>query len=482
MRRTVVYFALGMACCLADGFVSSTRAQDSGKTSPPAALPPAADLPGILPATRDELPSAPGSLSTSPDQPLAPLRPDAPEVTDEPAGEPSSRRPDAVSELPELPRGPTRLATRPDGSPSRTAPVGSGGPAEERPNLALQSERDREYLAIAAEVAALERQTNLLKRVVRLVQPTVVHIEAKKQRPVVRYREDAKPVEEAGSGVAVSLNDQLYIITNRHVIANAALSDILLKGADGQEIEPKSVLTDRASDLALIAVSRHAPLVPARLGSSKKLEIGDFVLAVGSPFGLSHSVTYGIVSAKGRRDLEVGANGVQYQDFIQTDAAINPGNSGGPLLNLRGEVVGINTAIFSASGGNEGIGFALPIDMVAFVAEQLVKQGRVSRAYLGVHLDSRFDAEASRQLGLKRPYGARVSGVTPNSPAARARLQVGDVILNFDETEVEDDAHLINMVSTTELGKRVRLTVLRSNRIEHVDVIVSQRSEYELEG
>src|SRR6185503_4020578 len=143
-------------------------------------------------------------------------------------------------------------------------------------------------------------------------------------------------------------------------------------------------------------------LVPARLGDSGKLEIGDFVLAVGSPFGLSHSVTYGIISAMGRRDLELGDDGVPYQDFLQTDAAINPGNSGGPLLNLRGEVIGINTAIASNSGGNEGIGFTIPINMTMYVARQLIDRGSVAHAYLGVRLDMNFGPEAAAKLGLSR--------------------------------------------------------------------------------
>ena len=360
--------------------------------------------------------------------------------------------------------------------------LNEAAPSEANGTFATMAERDREYQAIAAEVAALERQTNLLKRVVRLIQPTVVHLEAKKKRPTNRYQESAKPIEEAGSGVAVKLNGQLYIITNRHVIANASLSDILIKVADGQRIAATSVLTDRASDLALLTIPNDSPVLPARLGNSDALEMGDYVLAVGSPFGLRHSVTYGIVSAKGRRDLEVGANGVQFQDFIQTDAAINPGNSGGPLLNLRGEVVGINTAIFSASGGNEGIGFALPINMVSFVTEELVKRGKVSRAYLGVHLDSRFDDAAAAKLGLAPPFGTRVSGITPNSPAAKAQLQVGDVITKFNKTAVEDDAHLINLVSTTKLGTQVKLTIIRNRRQQQVDLVVSSRSAFEAEA
>ena len=217
-------------------------------------------------------------------------------------------------------------------------------------------------------------------------------------------------------------------------------------------------------------------LVPARLGDSTKLDIGDFVLAVGSPFGLTHSVTYGIISAKGRRDLQLGDDGVQYQDFLQTDAAINPGNSGGPLLNLRGEVIGINTAIASTSGGNEGIGFTIPINMVMVIADQLIERGSVVRAYLGVRLDATFGPEAAAKMGLPRPEGARVTGITQNSPA-ESQLRVGDVILAFDGTPIEDDNHLINLVSLTPVNKEVEVHLLRSGKAHNLKVRVGNRTD-----
>src|SRR5438552_3112620 len=163
----------------------------------------------------------------------------------------------------------------------------------------------------------------------------------------------------------------------------------------------EQLYAELATDVAIMATTTEG-LVPARLGDSSKLEIGDFVLAVGSPFGLSHSVTYGIISAKGRRDLRLGDDGVQYQDFLQTDAAINPGNSGGPLLNLRGEVIGLNTAIASTSGANEGIGFAIPINMVMVIADQLIERGMVVRAFIGVRFDSTFGPTEAAQLGMSR--------------------------------------------------------------------------------
>jgi serine protease Do len=331
------------------------------------------------------------------------------------------------------------------------------------------------FASISADVDALERQGNILKRVIKYAKPTIVHIEAAR----VAERKSSE-VEEAGSGVIVLMNGKHFVLTNRHVIKDSIPSRIKIKLADGRLLYPTKVWSDRGTDIAVMAVNAQR-LVAANIGDSDKLEIGDFVLAVGSPFGLSHSVTYGIISAKGRRDLELGDDGVRFQDFLQTDAAINPGNSGGPLLNLRGEVVGLNTAIASASGGNEGIGFTIPINMVKSVAMQLIERGAVVRAFLGVHLDSKFGPEAAARLGLPRVEGARVSGVTPGSPAEQAQIQVGDIILQFDGQRIEDDGHLVNLVSTTPLEKEVAVTVYRDGKPVGVRVKVSDRGRFEPE-
>jgi len=332
------------------------------------------------------------------------------------------------------------------------------------------------YRQIAADVEFLERKGTLLKNVVKLVRPTVVHIAAEKSGRAEQL--DHRTIEEAGSGFIVHLDSNYYVLTNRHVIRYSPLSKIMLRLADGVRLTPVQLWSDSGTDIAVIQVS-DADLVPSRLGDSDKVEIGDFVLAVGSPFGLSHSVTFGIISAKGRRDLELGDDGVRFQDFMQTDAAINPGNSGGPLLNLRGEVIGVNTAIASSSGGSEGIGFAIPIDMAMVIARQLIETGRVSRAYMGVHLDSQFTAEKAHSLGLVRSLGAHVSGITPNSPAAVADLRVNDVILEFDGTRVEDDNHLINRVSLTAVGKKVNLLVLRNGGEMNMELKVGDRAKFE---
>jgi serine protease Do len=334
--------------------------------------------------------------------------------------------------------------------------------------------REQLYAELAADVADLEQRGSILKRVVRLATPAVVHIEAKRESDVSRGARAES--EEAGSGVIIERHGQRYVLTNRHVIKYSTITGINIKLADGRVIHPTQVWGDPGTDVAVMAINTEG-LVPARLGDSSKLEIGDFVLAVGSPFGLSHSVTYGIISAKGRRDLRLGDDGVQYQDFLQTDAAINPGNSGGPLLNLRGEVIGLTTAIASSSGANEGIGFAIPINMAMVIADQLVERGLVVRAFLGVKLDASFGPTEAARLGMARPQGARVSGITRNSPAEQARIQVGDVILEFDGSRVEDDMHLINLVSLTPVQKEVDLKLLREGRPVHLRVRVANRSQ-----
>jgi serine protease Do len=339
-------------------------------------------------------------------------------------------------------------------------------------------QRSQLYDSLHREVAALEHQGHVLKTVVRLIGPSVVHIEAKK-RSVSRGTGRRQSVDEAGSGVVIDYNGKYYILTNRHVIKDAANEDIAIQLADGRKVNPSQVWSDPDTDVAVVALNA-GEVFPARLGDSDGVEIGDFVLAVGSPFGLSHSVTYGIISAKGRRDLQLGGDdGVRFQDFMQTDAAINPGNSGGPLINLRGEVIGINTAIASNSGGNEGIGFSIPVNMVMIIARQLIDHGAVSRAFMGVNLDSKFGTDMAQQLGMPRLAGARVTGITPGSPAATARLQINDVILEFDGVRIQDDNHLVNLVSLTQVDKVVPIIIFRDRQRMTLSIRVGDRRKFE---
>lgn len=338
-------------------------------------------------------------------------------------------------------------------------------------------DRQAQFAELDRDVQAFERFGRVLRTVVQLGNPSVVHIEASSGGGTANGRREPT-VEEAGSGVIVELAGRPYVLTNRHVVLDAAPEQIQMRLHDSRLLTAEWVKADPSTDVAVVAV-KERELTPARLGDSQLVDIGDFVLALGSPFGLSHSVTFGIISAKGRRDLQLGNDDVRLQDFLQTDAAINPGNSGGPLLNLRGEVIGINTAIASSSGGSEGIGFAIPINMVVYVARQLVERGEVTHAYLGVRLENGFGPELARELGVTSPRGALVKAITPGSPADRAHLQVHDLITHFNETDVESDVHLVNLVGLTPVGERVALRVVRAGRPVEVEVEVGERKKFE---
>ncbi len=337
------------------------------------------------------------------------------------------------------------------------------------------SARDSEYREILAEASFLERHYSLVRRVVKFVSPSIVHIEAIKRTDPGKGFASSK-IEEAGAGVIVDIRGVPHVLTNRHVIHSAELNSIKLELNDGTLLRPVSVWTDPSTDVAVMRLAER-DLTAARVGNSDIMEVGDFVLAVGSPFGLSHSVTYGILSAKGRRNLELGSREIEIQDFFQTDAAINPGNSGGPLLNLRGEVVGINTAIASNSGGNEGIGFTIPINMAILVAEQLVTRGELQRAYLGVRLENRFDSKTATQMGLASNQGALVKDIIPGSPAQRAGILVGDVILEFDSIRVLNDGHLVQSVGLTPAGRNVGVVVFRGGRTMRLNAVLDASPE-----
>jgi serine protease Do len=326
-------------------------------------------------------------------------------------------------------------------------------------------QREAEYAALARDVETLGREFSLVKRVVKLVAPAVVHIES---QPLPKFQGLLR-IEEAGSGVIVQFGSRFFVLTNRHVIRHSSPERIEIHLADGRVLRPTQIWSDSETDVAAMSIDA-GNLSAARLGDSDALEIGDFVLAIGSPFGLSQSVTRGIVSAKGRHNLDLGDAELKWQNFIQTDAAINPGNSGGPLVNLRGEVVGLNTAIASASGGNEGIGFSIPVNIVSRTARALVDNRDVPRGFLGVKLDINFNQQRAEALGLARLVGTRVSRVEPRSPAQQANLRVNDVILEFNGVRIEQDMHLISLVKLTEIGRRVPITVLRDGQIIRMDV------------
>jgi serine protease Do len=354
-----------------------------------------------------------------------------------------------------------------DDSSRRQKPVSRGVPAPlqqlnfEAPIATANSNRELEFQQLQEEADALERQLGLIRRIVKFASPSIVHIEAtKKSDPGKGFA--SSRIEEAGAGVIIELNGVPHVLTNRHVIYPAEIDSIRLELNNGRQLRPTNIWTDPSTDVAIMRLDER-DLITARLGNSEAMDIGDFVLAVGSPFGLSHSVTYGILSAKGRRNLELGSKEIEIQDFFQTDAAINPGNSGGPLLNLRGEVVGINTAIASNSGGNEGIGFSIPINMAITVAEQLVSNGKLQRSYLGVQLENAFDQATARRLGLSTNYGALVKSILPGSPAERAGIQIGDVIVEIEGQRIENDGHLVKTVGLMPVGRSVTILIYRNN-------------------
>ena len=260
-----------------------------------------------------------------------------------------------------------------------------------------------------------------------------------------------------GQGSGFILSADGYIMTNNHVVGGA--DKVTVQLLDGREFSAKIIGTDPPTDVAIIKIEADEKLPFLKLGDSDQLEVGDWVLAFGNPFGLSHTLTAGIVSAKGRSGM--GLN--DYENFIQTDAAINPGNSGGPLVNLDAEVIGMNTAIFSRSGGYMGIGFAIPINMIKTIRNQLVEHGSVTRGRLGVYIQD-LTQELAESFELEQGKGILVAQVLEDSPAQAAGLQQGDVILKLDSQPVEKVASFRNRISLTRPGTKVKLTVLRAGK------------------
>ena len=278
------------------------------------------------------------------------------------------------------------------------------------------------------------------------------------------------PQRSLGSGIVISKEGE--ILTNYHVVKNADV--IKVKLSDQTEHEARVVGKDERTDLALIRIGKGTNSLPAaRLGTSAGLEVGDWVLAIGNPFGLELTVTAGIVSAKGR---VIGAG--PYDNFIQTDASINPGNSGGPLINMQGEVVGVNSAIFSQSGGNIGIGFAIPMDLAKKIVDQLRKNGRVVRGWLGIRAQD-VSPQLAASLGLSRTSGvmAVVTEVAENSPAAEAGVKSGDVILEFNGKPLPKSQDLPSLVADTPPGQKITLKIAREKNEQTVAVRVGELPE-----
>jgi serine protease Do len=321
--------------------------------------------------------------------------------------------------------------------------------------------------------------------IARAVKPAVVNVSTRSMREKAaiedllpgfpgRDRDQSGPKEQRravrGLGSGFVINADGYVLTNHHVVDGA--TDIKVKFADGREVAGKVVGGDAKTDLALLKVEATGlPVIP--LGDSAKLEVGEPVMAVGNPFGLEQTVTTGIVSAISRA---IGAG--PYDDFIQTDASINPGNSGGPLINARGEVIGVNTAIASGNGGSVGIGFAIPTNLVKPVVAQLAESGHVTRAWLGVTIQP-LTKDLASTFGLPDTNGALVSGVAPDSPAAKVGLKQGDVITKYDGRAVARIADLPRAVAETPVGREVPVEVMRDGKRVALTVKVAKMEDNE---
>lgn len=270
--------------------------------------------------------------------------------------------------------------------------------------------------------------------------------------------------ESLGSGVLVSQDG--YIITNNHVVEKSDEIKVTLYGQ--QTYTGKIIGTDPKTDIAVIKISADN-LPSIKWGDSDGLRVGEFVLAFGNPFSLGHTVTMGIVSALGRANVGIA----DYEDFIQTDAAINPGNSGGPLVNIKGELVGINTAIFSKTGGYQGIGFAVPSNMARSVMTQLINEGKVTRGWLGVTIQN-LTPELSKEFGLKNTTGALVTDIFDDSPASKAGLKRGDVVIEVNGKKIKNVENLRNMVSQSKIGKKIKVTALRNSKKLVLNAVISE--------
>ena len=272
-------------------------------------------------------------------------------------------------------------------------------------------------------------------------------------------------IESLGSGFIIDPDG--YVLTSLHVVSEA--TTIRLRLHDGRELDGKVVGRDPKTDIALLKMNNSENLKHLELGDSSALRVGDWVIAIGNPFGLSGTVTAGIISAVGRKDLSLSRE-VDYTNFIQTDASINPGNSGGPLINIEGKVVGVNTAI---SRKGQGIGFAIPINMAKVIIPQLKTLGRVARSYLGVYIDH-VPELICQQLGWDKPRGAMVSKVIKDGPAHIAGLRLGDIILSFDNQEIREADDLPWLVSTAGIGKNIPLTIMRGPKQIALDVVMGE--------
>lgn len=284
-------------------------------------------------------------------------------------------------------------------------------------------------------------------------------------RPDGEEQTPQRRLQSLGSGFIIDATG--YVVTNNHVVAEA--DEITVRTVDGEEYIAELVGTDQEIDIALLKITVDQPLPFLAWGDSDTARVGDRVLAIGNPFGLGGSVTAGIISARHRQ-----ISGNAYDDFIQTDASINRGNSGGPMFNLAGQVIGVNSAIFSPTGGNVGIGFSIPSNQVRRVVEQIREFGYAKRGFLGVNIQA-VDKMTAEALGLEEPKGALVASVTPDSPADKAGIKAYDIIVEFDGKEVKDSSALVRIVGDFGVGETARVVLLRNGKRQIVSVTTTEK-------
>ena len=339
--------------------------------------------------------------------------------------------------------------------------------------------------AFALSTKANPVGTNLIVEIAKKQNPAVVFITSKRKFQPAKGngRQFAPPFKGGpftppplpgnGTGTGFIIDHEGYILTNNHVVKGADTIKVNLQNE--KEYEARLVGSDPKTDVALIKIVKkngeHISFPFISMGNSEKVEVGEWVVAIGNPFGLSHTVTTGVISAKGRN---IGSG--PYDEFIQTDASINPGNSGGPLLNMDGDVIGINTAIFSGSGGNVGIGFALPINMAKAILGDLKEKGKVTRGWLGVMIQ-RITPELQESFKLKNASGALVSDLVPNGPADLGGMKRGDVITRFDGVEIASMETLPKQVASIKPGKSVKVEVIREGKSRILDIKIEPMKE-----
>ena len=362
--------------------------------------------------------------------------------------------------------------------PSGKSAAGGATVTAEKPTVASQS---------------AENLSTAIARVAKETIPAVVHIEVTEHQevsnpfspfendPFFHYFFNAPQMprkfkrELRGLGTGMIIDKEGHILTNYHVVGGADKIMVLL--ADGNQYKAKVIGTDPKTDLAVIQISADGSLPYVTFGDSDKIDVGDWVVAIGEPRGLDQTVTQGIISAKHRQGIMDPSN---YQDYLQTDAAINPGNSGGPLLNLQGQVIGVNAAIESTSGGFQGIGFAIPSNMAVHIADTLIAHGKVERGWLGVSIQD-LTPKLAKSFDLSNTKGALIAQVLKGGPADKAGLERGDVVISFAGKDIPDTAALRNTVADTAIGKEVKVVVMRKGEKKDLTVEVgSQQKAIEL--